>query len=160
MINWDNIKDKFSDIISNQRFFLMLFIALIFIIAAVYVYNNNVKPRIDADYVANKEFLKKGSGEEGGQTLDLIYFYTTWCPHCKNSKPEWNKFRDKMENKEINGYTINFLEVDCEKDEKEANKYNIEGYPTIKLLKGSSVIEYDAKPDSKTLSQFIDQFTK
>ena len=160
MINWDNIKDKFSDIISNQRFFLMLFIALIFIIAAVYVYNNNVKPRIDADYVANKEFLKKLSGEEGGQTLDLIYFYTTWCPHCKNSKPEWNKFRDKMENKEINGYTINFLEVDCEKDEKEANKYNIEGYPTIKLLKGSSVIEYDAKPDSKTLSQFIDQFTK
>ena len=49
----------------------------------------------------------------------------------------------KVENKKINGYTINFLEVDCEKEEGEANKYNIEGYPTIKLVYKDKVITYD-----------------
>ena len=89
-----------------------------------------------------------------------MYFYTTWCPHCKNARVEWDKFRANVGNKKINGYSINFLEVDCDKDEQEANKYDVEGYPTIKLIKGGSVIEYDAKPDAKTLMQFVEQFTK
>jgi len=35
------------------------------------------------------------------------------------------------------------------------NKYSIEGYPTIKLLKDGQVIEYDAKPSKANLSQFL-----
>jgi len=35
------------------------------------------------------------------------------------------------------------------------NKYNVEGYPTIKLIKDGQVIEYDAKPDKPTLVQFF-----
>ena len=35
------------------------------------------------------------------------------------------------------------------------DKYNIEGYPTIKLLKDGQVIEYDAKPSKDTLNQFL-----
>ena len=35
------------------------------------------------------------------------------------------------------------------------NKYKIEGYPTIKLLKDGNVIEYDAKPNKATLEQFL-----
>ena len=34
-------------------------------------------------------------------------------------------------------------------------QYNIEGYPTIKLLKDGQVIEFDAKPTQKTLDQFL-----
>ena len=35
------------------------------------------------------------------------------------------------------------------------NQYNIEGYPTIKLLKDGQIIEYDAKPSKDTLNQFL-----
>ena len=38
---------------------------------------------------------------------------------------------------------------------KMMNKYNVEGYPTIKLLKDGQVIEYDAKPSKETLTQFL-----
>ena len=34
-------------------------------------------------------------------------------------------------------------------------KYKVEGYPTIKLVVGNQVIEYDAKPDVDTLKQFL-----
>ena len=39
--------------------------------------------------------------------------------------------------------------------EKMMNQYNVEGYPTIKLVKDGQVIEYDAKPSSETLRQFL-----
>jgi hypothetical protein len=35
------------------------------------------------------------------------------------------------------------------------NKYKIEGYPTIKLLKDGQIIEYDAKPTKDTIIQFL-----
>jgi hypothetical protein len=39
--------------------------------------------------------------------------------------------------------------------EQMMDKYKIEGYPTIKLLKDGQVIEYDAKPSKDTLTQFL-----
>jgi hypothetical protein len=39
--------------------------------------------------------------------------------------------------------------------EKLMNQYNVEGYPTIKLLKDGQIIEYDAKPSKDTLTQFL-----
>ena len=35
------------------------------------------------------------------------------------------------------------------------NKYKIEGFPTIKLLKDGQVIEFDAKPTKENLTQFL-----
>ena len=55
----------------------------------------------------------------------------------------------------LNGKTLNFKEVDCEKNESKADQFNIEGYPTIKLVKGNQVIDYDAKPEMKSLTEFL-----
>jgi protein-disulfide isomerase-like protein with CxxC motif len=52
-----------------------------------------------------------------------------------------------------------FTEVNCTEESAEVehlmNKYNIEGFPTIKLLKDGQVVEYDAKPTKETLTQFL-----
>jgi thioredoxin-like negative regulator of GroEL len=45
--------------------------------------------------------------------------------------------------------------VDCEREPNVADKFKIEGYPTIKLVKDNQVIEYDAKPDKEHLVQFL-----
>ena len=90
---------------------------------------------------------------------ELILFSVDWCPHCKKAQPIWNDMKSEYENKTINGYTILFTEVNCTNEspevEKMINKYKIEGYPTIKLLKDGNVIEYDAKPNKATLEQFL-----
>ena len=33
--------------------------------------------------------------EQGGNSniVEVMYFYTNWCPHCKNAKPEWDQFK-------------------------------------------------------------------
>lgn len=132
--------------------------AILFIVIAVFIYYQYVKPALSPTYSANRE---KMHGEEGGPTseAELMFFYTDWCPHCKTAKPDWAEVKAEYENKTINGYRIIFTEVNCttESDEVEKlmNKYKIEGYPTIKLLKDGQVIEYDAKPSKDTIIQFL-----
>jgi thiol-disulfide isomerase/thioredoxin len=88
-----------------------------------------------------------------------MFFYADWCPHCKAAKPIWNDLKSEYENKTINGYNVVFTEVDCSEEtaevEKLMNQYNVEGYPTIKLIKDGQVIEYDAKPSKETLTKFL-----
>ena len=61
--------------------------------------------------------------------------------------------------KSVNGYNIVFTEIDCSEETNEVdqmmNKYKVEGYPTIKLIKNNQVIEYDAKPTKDALEQFL-----
>lgn len=148
------------DIFSNKRFLAILLIASIFIIAAIYTYRNYITPRMNAAYVPNKEFIVEETESTSG--ADLYYFYTEWCPHCKKATPVIAKLKEYIESKGgiINGVKINVLSVDCEKDSSTADRFNVDGYPTIKLAYNSKVIEYDAKPDFDTLIQFLETSTK
>ena len=143
------------EIIKNKKFWLILFLSLVFIFAAIYVYNTYVKPRMNASYVANKEYIQKQESSGSGKSADLYFFFTTWCPHCKTAKPIWEKLKEQTTS--VHGVTINYVEVDCEKDPTLAEKYKVEGYPTIKLAYNNKVIEFDAKPDLDILNQFLNQ---
>lgn len=154
-------KDKVIDVVKNKKFWLVLLLVIVFISAAIYVYNNYVKPRMDETYVANKEFVNKDNSNSNsksggnGKTVDLYFFYTTWCPYCKSARPIWDQLKQNTE--KVNGYKIIYNEVDCEEDTETAQKFKVKGYPTIKLSHNNKVIEYDAKPDVDTLNQFLSQ---
>ena len=88
-----------------------------------------------------------------------MFFYTDWCPHCKTAKPIWNDLKSEYQDKTINGYKVIFTDINCSEEtaevDKMMNQYNVEGYPTIKLLKDGQVIDFDSKPTKKTLTQFL-----
>ena len=153
MAGLDFIKNIISQV--NYKHFIILFIViLIFLVAAIYTYKRYISPKINPKYVPNKEFLPEGE-KKTTENATLYFFYTTWCPHCKKSMPIWKSLKDELDNKEIKGTTINFIEVDCDKDAALAEKFNVQGYPTIKLVKGNQIIEYDAKPSKETLMEFL-----
>lgn len=111
-----------------------------------------------AGFNANREHDSSGASAEKKATVML--FYTNWCPHCKTAKPVWQTIKDKYEGTQVNGYTIHFVEYDCtEEDHPDVvaiqDKYKIEGYPTIKMLKDNQVIEYDAKLSEDTMDTFL-----
>ena len=134
----------------------MIILSIVFfaIVATIY-YFYYLAPQVKAKYQPNSEF----NVESGGNTAELLFFYADWCPHCKTAKPIWNDLQSEYENKTINGYTVVFTEVNCSEETAEVdnmmNKYSVEGYPTIKLLKDGQIIEYDAKPSKETLTQFL-----
>lgn len=147
-------KNKIYSAITSKQFFVIIAVTAIFIGIAIFMYNKYIKSKIDNKYVANKEFLP---GPRPGEipTVELYYFYTKWCPYCKKARIVWDKFKKKFDNRLVKDTKIKFIEVDCEKEKNLAEKYNIEGYPTIKMVNGDKVIEYDAKTDLETLHQFV-----
>ncbi len=106
---------------------------------------------------ANRENMPKDPNSN--KTATLMLFYVDWCPHCKTAKPEWESLKADYDGKMINGYNVNLIEYNCTNESSETtqlmDKYSIEGFPTIKLVKDNEVIEYDAKPTKSTMEQFL-----
>ena len=69
--------------------------------------------------------------------------------------PLFHPFKSQIGDKKINGVALNFIEVDCDKDTATSDKYNVKGFPTIKLVRGNQIIEYDAKPSTVNLLEFV-----
>jgi thiol-disulfide isomerase/thioredoxin len=155
MNNISDIKQKIKTVVTGKKFGIILVVTVILIVTAVYFYKSYFKAKIAKDYVPNKEFAP---GPRQGEipTADLYFFYTQWCPHCKTARIEWNLFKKQLGNKTVKDKKINFIEVDCDQEKALAEKYKIEGYPTIILTFDNKVIEYDAKTTTETLHQFLD----
>ena len=141
--------------VSNMSW-MMIALAIIgvaiMIYFSYYLYNQFVGTK--TAFTANR-----AGSEASNKIAELMMFYVDWCPHCKTAKPEWNSLKDEYEGKQINGHTMIFHEYNCTNEtdeiEKLMDKYKIEGYPTIKLLKDNQIVEYDAKPTKSTMLQFL-----
>lgn len=152
-MSWfENIKENVSNVVYSKKFFVIVIGVALLIGLAFYFYTIYVAPRLNPSFVENKELIQDGGDVKN---VDVYYFFTEWCPYCKKARPIWDKLKDQFNNKTLNGKNLSFKEIDCEKNEKMADKFNIEGYPTIKLVKGNQVIDYDAKPDEKSLTEFL-----
>jgi thioredoxin-like negative regulator of GroEL len=135
----------------------MFLLVLLFITLLLVIYSNYIKDIISKKHVLNSEYVNNVSKQE---EILLLYFYTEWCPYCKQSMPEINKFEEyiKGETGSAN-YNITLTKIDCDKQTTIADKYKIEAYPSIKLIYKNKVYDYDAKPNKANLIQFLETFT-
>ena len=138
---------------ANPGFYLMILVTIIILCVAAYMVFQKSKPNL-------KTSIEPGASKPvSSQEAEVLFFYANWCPHCKAAKPHWNEVKNEYDGKTINGYTLKFTDIDCTEetpDVKQAtDEYEIEGYPTIKLIKDGQVIDYDAKPTKDTLEKFI-----
>ena len=152
-MNFNDLKGKVNKFAGNTQFLVILLVIVIFLIAALFVYRRYISSGMKREYLANNEFTNDGAID----SADIYLFYTTWCPHCKTAKPIWEDFKKEMEDKKVNGIKLNFFEVDCDKDPATSDKFKVKGFPTIKLIKGKQIIEYDAKPNKATLIEFVNK---
>ena len=144
----------------NKKFIIYLVLIALFIGIAFYVYNSYVAPKLNPDFVPNREFT---NDDGDGSTAEIYLFAVDWCPYSKKAKPVWDKIKQKFDRKKINNRELQFIEVDGDKDSKVLEKFEdkylngkkIDGYPSVYLVKGSQVIEYEAKPDVNTMTEFI-----
>jgi len=164
----DKIKNRLSNLVYYKKTIFLAFVLFIFIMVALYVYKMYKEQRKKITHpsshtMSENESSASGSASASGNTsnsgsksVDLYLFFTEWCPHCKKAKPEWETLKKNYSgDRMVNSYKINFVEVDCDANPELANKFNVEGYPTIKMVKGNQIIEFDAKPDAKNLEEFL-----
>ena len=194
-------KDTLFEMFQGSNIYLIIFLIILFLGIAFYVYTNYISPIIQPGYVGNNELkisdeerkdewdmtpedehttgsqgrdssesTPDGTPNTSEKTMSMWYFYTDWCPYCKKAKPEWDKLKSYYPDStaQENGYGINFEEVNGETGAnqvkwfeqtylKDSNKKEIDGYPSIYLIKDSEVYEYEATPTIATFQEFIRQ---
>lgn len=80
----------------------------------------------------------------------LVKFYAPWCGHCKKLAPEYSKAAAKLEKENL------FLaQVDATVHKKLAEKYQIQGYPTVKLFIKGADIEYNGGRTEKDIVNWM-----
>lgn len=137
----------------NWKVIMVVIFCVLLVIVSYYLYKQYTTNK--TSFSSNREH----SQDDVNKTAQLMMFYVDWCPHCKTAKPEWEALKDEYNDKVINGYNVSFMEYNCTNETNEItelmDRFNIEGYPTIKLIKDNQVIEYDAKPTKSTMLQFL-----
>ena len=163
MPSFNNTSTTIKNMIFNKKFIIILILIAIFLGIAFYVYNNYIAPRLNPDFVPNREFTHADVGSTESGVAELYLFSVDWCPFSKKVKPIWKKLKKTFQNKQINHSILKFKEVDGDKDSKTLENFEnkflngkkVEGYPSIYLVKNNQVIEYEAKPSIDTLTEFI-----
>jgi len=147
-----------GDLLTNTKFIMIIVISAIFLSLSIYVYAYYISPKLNPDFVANKEFIKESNNKD---VAKLYLFYTEWCPHSKKALPVFKSVKEQHNNKPINDTLVTFHEINGESNESELSDFEqlhnvkVEGYPSIYLIKGDQVIEYDAETTEPTLNEFL-----
>jgi len=160
-----NAKHTVMQAVTNKKFLIILVLLILFIALAFWVYTTYVAPKLNPEYKDNKEFISSGDDEGAVTNANIYAFYTDWCPHCKTNiiaaDSGWKKTMDKYNGQQINGVTVTFVEVNGEKEEGTLQSFesdhnvNITGFPTIYLVKGDNVIEFDSDITQDNLTNFL-----
>ncbi|CAF3609700.1 unnamed protein product [Rotaria sordida] len=115
-----------------------------------------------------------GSGNEGKDTIELtdsnfdstvidsedmwlVEFMAPWCGHCKNLAPEWARAATELKGK------VKLGVVDATVHTQLAQRYGIQGFPTIKFFpsgrKDGQAEEYDGgRTSSDIVTWALDKF--
>lgn len=88
------------------------------------------------------------------KTNDLVFvkFYAPWCGHCQAMAEDFKSAAKLLKGKAV------LAEVDATKEEKLAQSYKVEGFPTLKLFSGGEeVADYQGNRDKESMVKFVER---
>lgn len=70
------------------------------------------------------------------------------CGHCKALAPAWEQVATNLKG------ILPIVKVDCTSEQALCSRYDVRGYPTIKLFKKKQPTDYNGGRDAKSLVNF------
>jgi len=84
----------------------------------------------------------------------LVEFYAPWCGHCKSLEPTWEALAAELKAQP----GIHVAKVDATVETNLASRFNIRGYPTLKLFSDGRLYDYSGGRDLESLKAWAAGF--
>jgi len=82
--------------------------------------------------------------------LVLVEFFAPWCGHCKRLAPEYEKAASELYGE------VPLAKVDCTVEKELCERYEVQGFPTIKIFrKNSAPTDYDKGRTATDIVKFL-----
>ncbi|CAF0794763.1 unnamed protein product [Brachionus calyciflorus] len=97
------------------------------------------------DFVNNNEFT-------------VVFFYAPWCGHCTNMKPFYHEVAKLLqEDTSIKSdKPVHLAKVDATVDSDLAARFQIQGYPTLKIIRKGQAYDYDGpRREAKDIINYL-----
>ena len=149
-----NIIELITNYIQPYYYYIIAAVMMIiFMVIGFYGYTN---------YIKQTDRFKDVANANTRDTEAIIYFFhADWCPHCKKAEPDWNSFMNQYDKTQVNGYKIKCVDVDCTSDPPSDDAkslmktYSVSSFPTVKLLRDDTIVDFDSKITKTTLESFV-----
>jgi len=79
----------------------------------------------------------------------LVEFYAPWCGHCKTLAPKYDAAATQLKGK------ASIAKVDCTAHEKLCGRFEVRGYPTLKIFRDGKPSEYNGARETDGLVAFM-----
>ena len=91
----------------------------------------------------------------------VVEFYAPWCGHCKQLEPEYKKaasvLAQETKSGKYSGQPIALAKVDATIEKSLATKFEVRGFPTLKIFEGGSEkpSEYEGPRDADGIVTYL-----
>lgn len=110
--------------------------------------------RSDVTYEENVAVLDPTNFDDfvKSQTYTIVEFYAPWCGHCKSLAPEWAAAAGKTRRLKP---AVILAKVDADQHKELAERFDVSGYPTIKIFRSGKAEEYEGPREAKGIVKFV-----
>jgi len=137
--------------ITDNWKFIAIGVAVVIVLALIaYFYTQN-----------SGFFVKQGFQNAGDGKHEFIMFHATWCGHCKNAMPDFDKFRES--GVVVAGQPVKISKYDSDEAETkkmikdlEAKGVEVKGFPTFVLITADGkVVEHKGERSIEAYTKFL-----
>jgi len=84
--------------------------------------------------------------------LVLVEFYAPWCGHCKQLAPEYEAAATILKDEQL---PLAKVDAADDKNQKLAEKYDVQGFPTLKLFRNKKATDYMGERTATAIVNFM-----
>jgi thioredoxin domain-containing protein 5 len=97
----------------------------------------------------SKNFEHLTQASTGATTGDwLVKFYAPWCGHCRKMEPAYERVSEMLAGE------VNVGRVDVPANRDIGTRFDVKGFPSIKLLSKGKVYDYSGRRTAEDIAEF------